>query len=238
MTAILFQFPSNGKVYSKDQEKCPGSSQSQVSIPFKRESVFKGEELPQLIEYLINQQEFQFPSNGKVYSKFLERKRGTKLESVSIPFKRESVFKVTRFSHHKEASWASFNSLQTGKCIQSESITKNSAKHGYAFQFPSNGKVYSKEIRAAAIRAAAMSFNSLQTGKCIQRDPILSPVGPWLQNAKTKRELREAFFFSKFTPKIPQTHVCIDPNTIFWQKRLGTQTLPVFLGNLRGVHAR
>ena len=62
---------------------------------------------------------------------------------------------------------------------------------------------------------SCICFNSLQTGKRIQRDPILSPVGPWLQNAKTKREVHEAFFTPKFTPKIPQTHVCIDPNAIF-----------------------
>ena len=74
-------------------------------------------------------------------------------------------------------------------------------------------------------------FNSLQTGRCIQRAPILSPVGPWLRNTKTKRELRTAFFLSKFSPKIPQTHVCIDPNAIFFSKRLRSQVTPVFLDN-------
>ena len=68
----MFQFPSNGKVYSKllrlhylawDLVK--------VSIPFKRESVFKGE-------------------LGKIK---IERKT-----KVSIPFKRESVFKERRIA--------------------------------------------------------------------------------------------------------------------------------------------
>ena len=58
-------------------------------------------------------------------------------------------------------------------------------------------------------------FNSLQTGKRIQRDPILIPVGPWLRTPKTKRELRRAIFERNFSPKIPKTHVCIDPNEIF-----------------------
>ena len=84
---------------------------------------------------------------------------------VSIPFKRESVFRVQPLKRH-------LNRLNN-------------------------------------------RFNSLQTGKCIQRDPILIPVGPWLRTPKTKRELREAFFTSKFTPQTPQTHVCIDPNAIF-----------------------
>ena len=83
------------------------------------------------------------------------------------------------------------------------------------FQFPSNGKVYSEDRGKDNVPMRPISFNSLQTGKCIQRDPILSPVGPRLRTPKTKRELREAFFTSKFTPKTPQTHVCIDPNAIF-----------------------
>ena len=40
-----------------------------------------------------------------------------------------------------------------------------------------------------------LSFHSLQTGKHIARDPILSPVGPWLQKSKNIRELRKAFFY-------------------------------------------
>ena len=84
----------------------------------------------------------------------------------------------------------SFNSLQTGKCIQSVFI------------------VVKYDI-------ISYSFNSLQTGKCIQRDPVLSPVGPWLRTSKTKRELHGAIFERNFSPKASQTHVCIDPNAIF-----------------------
>lgn len=44
---------------------------------------------------------------------------------------------------------------------------------------------------------------------------ILSPMGPWLQKPNTKRELRQAFFASKFSLKIRQTRVAINPNAIF-----------------------
>ena len=88
----------------------------------------------------------------------------------------------------------SFNSLQTGKRIQRSMASKNLSMF--------------------------LCFNSLQTGKRIQRAPILSPVGPWLQNAKTKREVHKPFFMSNFSQKIPQTHVYIDPNAIFYQKWL------------------
>ena len=40
---------------------------------------------------------FQFPSNGKVYSKDYYFHAYTVVEWVSIPFKRESVFKETPF---------------------------------------------------------------------------------------------------------------------------------------------
>ena len=133
---------------------------------------------------------------------------------VSIPFKREGVSKehISSSSYCFRDNW---------------------------FQFPSNGKVYPKLKGEIPKEGLILDrFNSLQTGRCIQRDPILSPVGPWLQNAKTKHEVHTPIFMSKFSPKIPQTHVAIDPNTIFYQKRLGTQTPRAFLGNLRGIGIR
>ena len=61
---------------------------------------------------------------------------------VSIPFKRESVFREKGDDNVEEEE--GFNSLQTGKCIQSDEAADNSA-------------------------AIETGFNSLQTGKCIQR---------------------------------------------------------------------
>ena len=142
-TAPSFQFPSNGKVYSKRRHPRSPSPIKRVSIPFKRESVFKEEISEGLWRMLL----FQFPSNGKVYSKFW------------------------CWELFRQCLLLSFNSLQTGKCIQSLAvyfIRKGGARN--LFQFPSNGKVYSKSVRPAPELQEGQSFNSLQTGKCIQRD--------------------------------------------------------------------
>ena len=113
-----------------------------VSIPFKRESVFKvtisvdGKTVAKMVP-------FQFPSNGKVYSKYYGNRRiEPGLVYVSIPFKRESVFK--------------------------EDERKAEYLKAKEFQFPSNGKVYSKTKRGESMASPKFSFNSLQTGKCIQ----------------------------------------------------------------------
>ena len=63
-----------------------------------------------------------------------------------------------------------FNSLQTGKPIQSRTFQAN-RRYKMAFQFPSNGKAYPKE-RESLCRVPLIkpnSFNSLQTRKPIQR---------------------------------------------------------------------
>ena len=114
-----FQFPSNGKVYPKNRS-------CHTSV---------------VILYL-----FQFPSNGKVYPKVSETGLVDEQENrcfVSIPFKRESVSKVTERKPSK-AYPPSFNSLQTGKCIQRPKYN-------------------------ALGTTRQRGFNSLQTGKCIQR---------------------------------------------------------------------
>ena len=88
-----------------------------VSIPFKRESVFRVS-IPKLLE---------------------------SDEDVSIPFKRESVFRGAsdRSSLIFEVI-EGFNSLQTGKCIQR--LERQGLRwKDHEFQFPSNGKVYSEQ---------------------------------------------------------------------------------------------
>ena len=67
-------------------------------------------------------------------------------KEVSIPFKRESVSKEEVLGALKTNEKTRFNSLQTGKCIQSVGCEMKSA--------------------------SPLSFNSLQTGKCIQRIEI------------------------------------------------------------------
>ena len=61
-----------------------------------------------------------------------------------------------------------FNSLQTGKCIQSNRFELPTECKHHKFQFPSNGKVYSKGCIVVNYNPGPNSFNSLQTGKCIQ----------------------------------------------------------------------
>lgn len=102
----------------------------------------------------------------------------------------------------------SFHSLQTGKRIR---ISRQSS----AISSQQREVSLIKNLLLLRAESRRPLLNSLQTGKYIQRDPILSPVGPWLRNAKTKREVHKAFFMSNFSPKIPQTHVGLDPNTIF-----------------------
>ena len=112
-----------------------------------------------------------------------------------------------------------FHSLPTGKHIQREKVTPAGDGHGgcpYDVSIPFQRESISKEVLAViSVSKARKCFHSLPTGKHIQRDPILSPVGPWLRTPKTKRELRGAIFKRNLSPKIPQTHVCIDPNAIF-----------------------
>ena len=89
-----------------------------VSIPFKRESLSKD------VRSDHNQRSgkrFQFPSNGKVYPK---TRSGTQLTMK-----------------HK-----GFNSLQTGKPIQSERASEVEKILIRMFQFPSNGKAYPKVL--------------------------------------------------------------------------------------------
>ena len=114
-----------------------------VSIPFKRESVFKGKTTPFGIREtscvsIPFKRESVFKEDGVVGPKT----RAKLL--VSIPFKRESVFKVL----------AAFLRIVLG-------VAK--------FQFPSNGKVYSKPSASSPELSLYICFNSLQTGKCIQR---------------------------------------------------------------------
>ena len=116
---------------------------------------------------------FQFPSNGKVYPKYHNTGLWHGWMPVSIPFKRESISKVY-LSKTCIKRIQCFNSLQTGKYIQSilnvqpinpqekvsipfkrESISKADGRYEIdikselKFQFPSNGKVYPKSLLSA-----------------------------------------------------------------------------------------
>ena len=113
----MFQFPSNGKAYPKEQlrQKQKGSG-IMVSIPFKRESGSKvvaalelhlalsfqfpsnGKADPKSLKTtgirLFLTSQFQFPSNGKADPKKVRSTHISPLQRVSIPFKRESGSKA------------------------------------------------------------------------------------------------------------------------------------------------
>ena len=114
----MFQFPSSGKGRSKPSPRADDAVLPVVSIPFKREGAFKGTSF--FNSLLGGSEKFQFPSSGKGRSKsytssdkFVEKtfqfpssgkgrskpKRHIptrrEIPTVSIPFKREGVFKVS-----------------------------------------------------------------------------------------------------------------------------------------------
>ena len=116
-----FQFPSNGKAYPKQCDFCVRESHhGNVSIPFKRESLSKDGSVSMPRRHTPTFM-FQFPSNGKAYPKTMKM-------IITI-----------------DCLYPSFNSLQTGKPIQSEILDVLSQDRiTDGFQFPSNGKAYPK----------------------------------------------------------------------------------------------
>ena len=126
--------------------------------------------MPNIAQQFMNLK-FQFPSNGKVYPKVPASTNYSMLKQVSIPFKRESISKEEKnaavlsrptlgFNSLQTGKYIQstrccsvlsvrfrFNSLQTGKYIQREFIESIALTHNEEFQFPSNGKVYPKCVR-------------------------------------------------------------------------------------------
>ena len=115
-----------------------------VSIPFKRESVSKVVDNADKFESIAI---VSIPFKRESVSKEIDS-RLTAVEinvEVSIPFKRESVSKETFDIVLRRERDAGFNSLQTGKRIQSQHKLKRESQGWQAkFQFPSNGKAYPK----------------------------------------------------------------------------------------------
>ena len=111
---------------------------------------------------------FQFSSNGKADAKteclweFLKWKRSS--------FNSLQTGKYVARGHRgkQEPSGRCFNSLQTGKYVASGlPATRPAQSKLKRFQFPSNGKVCSKEKNIDRVNKVLKSFNSLQTGKYV-----------------------------------------------------------------------
>ena len=88
---------------------------------------------------------FQFPSNGKADTKAGSHAPDQIGTLVSIPFKREGGSKGCQYLNAWKDITKCFNSLQTGRRIQSISIDFLIKKCEKLFQFPSNGKAYPKQ---------------------------------------------------------------------------------------------
>ena len=158
-----------------------------VSIPFKRESLSKGDPLKTGAR---QNGMFPFPSNGKVYPKksFLNN---TEMNSVSIPFKRESLskdygtsaksayyrkvsipFKRESLSKDSEGEFGPHQAITVSIPFKRESLSKErdrNYRHAKDGRFHSlqTGKSIQSEMRINA-QGTKPCFHSLQTGKSIQ----------------------------------------------------------------------
>ena len=98
------------------------------------------------------------------------KQRWQRKRSVSIPFKRESLSKVT--DTPALSPWKRrFNSLQTGKPIQRESIIEFCFTFIKCFNSLQTGKPIQR-LLWHTLTIHIFGFNSLQTGKPIQRETI------------------------------------------------------------------
>ena len=114
-----FQFPSNGKLHSNCSPQFWSRCPSHVSIPFKRETAFKQQEvLRNTMQCSKVSIPFKRETAFKQMSGSCQRMSGL---HVSIPFKRETAFKQVKAELPSDAALG-FNSLQTGNCIQTGSI--------------------------------------------------------------------------------------------------------------------
>ena len=164
-----FPFPSNGKAYPKELRINAEGTRPRFQFPSNGKAYPKDSALMSPTQVLTL---FPFPSNGKAYPKASFLRSFYPEQSVSIPFKRESVSKARNPDTVRFIVWEGFHSLQTGKRIQrislksSRSITTTPGFHSLQtgkriqssmigrpvmllsllFPFPSNGKAYPKTI--------------------------------------------------------------------------------------------
>ena len=122
--------------------------------------------------------QFQFPSNGKVYSK-LGNYENANGGAIRFQFPSNGkVYSKAKIAEMMAGEKSSFNSLQTGKCIQSVDTNAPSYRHLAPFQFPSNGKVYSKS-------------------------PYFKPSGVVAPEAPKYTRTARGIFLAKFQPQNP-----------------------------------
>ena len=116
---------------------------------------------------------FQFPSNGKVDSKLRGLTMAIPVQPiVSIPFKRESGFKVWDLKVLNNTKLFQFPS--NGKVDSKETNFFDDRNH-ILFQFPSNGKVDSKSCPARwEQRSPQQEFQFPSNGKVDSKKLVMS----------------------------------------------------------------
>ena len=142
LNGTLFQFPSNGKAYTKTIRCRINSSIAPVSIPFKRETIYKADVDKVFIHEYTGA--FQFPSNGKAYTKGKRIGTAKYNTCVSIPFKRETIYKGKPTSVRRSRVKKLFQFPSNGKPYTKNSFLTSDRMQALQFQFPSNGKPYTK----------------------------------------------------------------------------------------------
>ena len=195
-----FQFPSNGKAYPK--ALC---LRWWHAVMLRFNSLQTGKPIQRGDTSACKPKHcwFQFPSNGKAYPK-------TRAHSTTgnhchgnwfqFPSNGKAYPKEVVASCHFQG--LGFNSLQTGKPIQSHShFIGNDDPETALFQFPSNGKAYPKTNMDRTGTARFLCFNSLQTGKPIQS----SLKYTWQGNCKTRFQFPSN---GKAYPKLNATRIC------------------------------
>ena len=116
--ADTFQFPSNGKVYPKRYNGTLNNDKTPVLFQFPS----NGKVYPKralLERFTPSSREFQFPSNGKVYPKGAFKHSVVLLTAVFQFPSNGKVYPKWRCQVYEYACKQCFNSLQTGRCIQS-----------------------------------------------------------------------------------------------------------------------
>ena len=127
---------------------------------------------------IVEVMKFQFPSNGKADPKQSTVRVLSQFLLFQFPSNGKADPKPGSEDPWIPPSPSCFNSLQTGKRIQSESNEWDYNNYG-KFQFPSNGKADPKMVYRRNQFYESMGFNSLQTGKRIQSHKVIRKSDTW-----------------------------------------------------------
>ena len=170
----MFQFPSNGKAHSDLTAPPKGGHNN-----FCFNSLQTGRHIQTIsIESFVPGTDmFQFPSNGKAHSDISPSDPRRHLwVNVSIPFKREGTFRHFTIRPEKTSMGERFNSLQTGRHIQTFLCRPIWQEPKGRFQFPSNGKAHS-DPTLLVLDESLVAFQFPSNGKAHSDHHPLTP--PW-----------------------------------------------------------